>query len=180
MSTFIENLTRRINGGLTSTINELSSNTGQVIGAPTISTSTVTSTTTTGTQWVPQDWTVTRVPSVTYNPYDFTVGGSYYNLENINIDALRKFITKEILFVDDLIEIDDSDSQTCKLILSVSKEMYGELEVEYIFDKVEDYIKEKISGLISCMDPDFDQGRMNIMFIPKSTLLDIINNDNEE
>jgi hypothetical protein len=180
MSTLIGNLTRRINGGLTSTINELSSNTGQVIGAPTISTSTVTSTTTTGTQWVPQDWTVTRVPSVTYNPYDFTVGGSYYNLENINIDVLRKFITKEILFVDDLIEIDDSDSQTCKLILSVSKEMYGELEVEYIFDKVEDYIKEKISGLISCMDPDFDQGRMNIMFIPKSTLLDIINNDNEE
>jgi hypothetical protein len=184
MSTLIENLTRRINGGLTSTINELSSNTGQVIGAPSITTGTntiiTTGTTTTGTQWVPQDWTVTRHPTPTYNPYNFTVSGSYYNLENINIEVLRKFITKEISFVDDLIEIDDSDAQTCKLILSVSKEMYGELEVEYIFDKVEDYIKEKISGLISCMDPDFDQGRMNIMFIPKSTLLDIINNDNEE
>ena len=137
-------------------------------------------TTTAGTIYNPQDWTVTRAPSVTYNPYNVTTSGSYYNLENINIEALRKFITKEISFVNDLIEIDDSDSHTCKLILSVNKEMYGELEIEYIFDKVEDYIKEKIRGLISCMDPEFDQGRMNIMFIPKSTLLDIINNDNKE
>jgi hypothetical protein len=184
MPTLIENLTRRINGGLTSTINELSSNTGQVIGAPSITTGTNTiitnGTTTTGTQWVPQDWEITRVPSVTYNPYNFTASGSYYNLENINIEALKKFIKKEISFVDDLIEIDDSDAGTCVMILSVSKEMYDELEVDYIFDKVEDYIKEKISGLISCMDPEFDQGRMNVMFIPKSSLLDIINNDNKE
>jgi hypothetical protein len=179
MSTLIENLTRRINGGLTSTINELSSNTGQVMGAPSITTGTntiiTTGTTTTSTLRVN--------PSVTasmYNPYNFTVSGSLYNLENINIGALRKFITKEISFIDDLIEIDDSDTHTCKLILSVNKEMYEELEVDYIFDKIEDYIKEKISGLISCMDPNFDQGRMDIMFIPKSTLLDIINIDNKE
>jgi hypothetical protein len=184
MSTLIENLTRRINGGIRY---DSITTTGTVINTESLITTTdntiITTgngTTTAGTIYNPQDWTVTRAPSVTYNPFNFTTSGSYYNLENINIEALRKFIIKEISFVNDLIEIDDSDANTCTMILSVSKEMYGELKVEYIFDKVEDYIKEKISGLINCMDPEFDQGRMNIMFIPNSTLLDIINNDNKE
>lgn len=205
MSTLIENLTRRINGGirhdsmmseLSDTITNLNnntiltttSNTGQMIGAPSITTGTNTilplgnGTTSSGTLYNQQDWTVTRHPTPTYNPYSFSTSGSvgYYNIENINIEALKKFIKKEISFVDDLIEIDDSNTNTCTMILSVSKEMYDELEVDYIFDKVEDYIKEKISGLLNCMDPEFDQGRMNVMFIPKSSLLDMINNDNKE
>jgi hypothetical protein len=177
MSTLIENLTRRINGWSTSTINQSSNNTVQTIGIP--ATITTTGSITTGsTQFIPLNLTVTNYPSTTSNI--LFRPEKYYNFENINIDVLRKFIVNEISFVDDLIEIDDSNTHSCKIILSVNKEIYGELEVEYIFDKVEDYIKEKISGLISCMDPDFDQGRMNIMFIPKSTLLDVINNDNKE
>jgi hypothetical protein len=212
MSTLIENLTRRINGGIRhdSMMSELSdaitnlnnntiltttTNTGQMIGAPSITTGTntilttgngtntiiTTGTTTAGTIYYPQDWTVTRIPTPTYNPYSFSTSGvTYYNIENINIDVLRKFIVNKISFVDDLIDIDDSNTNICKIILSVNKEIYGELEINYIADKIEDYIMEKISGLISCMDPDFNQGVLEIMFIPKSTLLDIINNDNED
>lgn len=187
MSNFIDNLTRRINGGIRhdTLVSELSSNTGS---APTMTTGTITggttsTITTVNTLYNPPNLTVSLFPSttanLTYNPTNFGFFGSHYNIENINIDALRKFIVNEISFVDNLIEIDDSDTHICKLILSVNKEMYGELEVDYIFDKVEDYIQEKISGLISCMDPNFDQGRINIMFIPKSTLLDIIKNDEE-
>lgn len=202
MSTLIENLTRRINGGVRhdSMMSELSdaitnlnnntiltttSNTGQMIGAPSITTGTNTilttgnGTTSSGTLYNQQDWTVTRHPTPTYNPYSFSTSGSvgYYNIENINIDVLRKFIVNKISFVDDLIEIDDSNTNVCKIILSVNKEIYGELEINYIADKIEDYIMEKISGLISCMDPDFNQGVLEIMFIPKSTLLDIIKNN---
>lgn len=204
MSTLIENITRRINGGIRhdSMMSELSdaitnlnnntiltttSNTGQMIGAPSITTGTNTilpignGTTSSGTLYNQQDWTVTRHPTPTYNPYGFSTSGvTYYNIENINIDVLRKFILNKISFVDDLIEIDDSNTNICKIILSVNKEIYGELEINYIADKIEDYIMEKISGLITCMDPEFDQGRMNVMFIPKSSLLDIINNDNKE
>lgn len=196
MSDFISKLTKRINGGgipsfekINNSITTSTTSTGTIttINTPTITdivngsyTGITFSTGTNGTIYTTGTGGTLGTGGLVYNPYNFTMSGSYYNLENINIDALRKFITREISFVDDLIEIDDSDSQTCTMILSVSKEMYGELEIDYIFDKVEDYIKEKISGLISCMDPEFDQGRMNIMFIPKSTLLDIINNDNEE
>jgi hypothetical protein len=205
MSTLIENLTRRINGGIRhdSMMSELSdamtnlnnntltltSNTVPSIGTSTITTTntniiftTGNGTTSSGTLYNPQDWTVTRHPTPTYNPYGFSTSGSvgYYNIENINIDVLKKFIVNEISFVDDLIEIDDSDTHICKIILSVNKEIYGELEINYIVDKIEDYVMEKISGLISCMDPDFNQGVLEIMFIPKSTLLDIIKNNKED
>jgi hypothetical protein len=88
-------------------------------------------------------------------------------------------MVKEISFVKDLIEIDDSELNYATLILSVDNNLYKELEVEYIFEKVEDYVKEKISGLINCMDSDLDMVRLHILFIPESTLLDIIKNDTE-
>jgi hypothetical protein len=188
MSTLIDNITRRVNGGgpslserLTSllepatsystgtiTTNNLS---GGIIGAPT-------TLTTTGTNTTPIVYPSTT-SNLVYNPNNFSFHGKYINIENINIDVLRKFMVKEISFVDDLIEIDDSELNCATLILSVDYDVYKELEVEYIFEKVEDYVKEKISGLIHCMDSDLDMERLHMKFIPKSTLLDIIKNDIE-
>jgi hypothetical protein len=89
-------------------------------------------------------------------------------------------MVKEISFVNDLIEIDDSELNYATLILSFDYDVYKELEVEYILEKVEDYVKENISGLIHCMDPDLDIDKLHMIFVPKSTLLDIIKNDKED
>ena len=194
MSTLLHNISKRINGGgpslterlsslleseePTQTITTTSSSTGtitiydssrDIIGAPT-------TLTTTGTNTTPIVYPSTT-SNVVYNPNNFSFHGKFYNIENINIDVLRKFMVKEISFVKDLIEIDDSDMNCVTLILSVDYDIYKELEVEYIFEKVEDYVKEKISGLINCMDADLDMIRLHILFIPESTLLDIIKND---
>jgi len=196
MSTLINNLTRRINGGgpslterissllepvePTQTITTTSSSTGtitiynslgDIIGAPT-------TLTTTGTNTIPIVYPSTT-SNVVYNTNNFSFHGKFYNIENINIDVLRKFMVKEISFVNDLIEIDDSESNYATLILSVDYDVYKELEVEYILEKVEDYVKENISGLIHCMDPDLDIDKLHMIFVPKSTLLDIIKNDKE-
>jgi hypothetical protein len=198
MSTLINNLTRRINGGgpsLTERISSLlepveptqtitttsSSSTGtitiynslgDIIGAPT-------TLTTTGTNTIPIVYPSTT-SNVVYNTNNFSFHGKFYNIENINIDVLRKFMVKEISFVNDLIEIDDSELNYATLILSVDYDVYKELEVEYILEKVEDYVKENISGLIHCMDPDLDMERLHMIFVPESTLLDIIKNDKED
>jgi hypothetical protein len=197
MSTLLNNISKRVNGGgsslterflslletvePTQTITTTSSSTGTVttnnlvnpiIGAPT-------TLTTTGTNTTPIVYPSTT-SNVVYNTNNFSFHGKFYNIENINIDVLRKFMVKEISFVKDLIEIDDSELNYATLILSVDYDVYKELEVEYILEKVEDYIKEKISGLINCMDPDLDMDRLHMMFVPKSTLLDIINNDKED
>jgi len=197
MSTLINNLTRRINGGgpslterissllepvePTQTITTTSSSTGtitiynslgDIIGAPT-------TLTTTGTNTIPIVYPSTT-SNVVYNTNNFSFHGKFYNIENINIDVLRKFMVKEISFVNDLIEIDDSESNYATLILSVDYDVYKELEVEYILEKVEDYVKENISGLIHCMDPDLDIDKLHMIFVPKSTLLDIIKNDKED
>jgi len=196
MSTLIDNITRRVNGGgpslseriasfmgpleSTQTITTTSSTTGTIntntlvnpiIGAPT-------TLTTTGTNTTPIIYPSTT-SNLVYNPNNFSFHGKLYNIENININVLRKFIVKKISFVKDLIEIDDSELNYATLILSVDYNMYKELEVEYIFEKVEDYVKEKISGLIYCMDADLDMVRLHILFIPESNLLDIIKNDKE-
>ena len=195
MSTLIGNISRRINGGPslserlaslmesvepTQTITTTSSSTGTIttntlvnpiIGAPT-------TLTTTGTNTTPIIYPSTT-SNLHYNPNNFSFNGKYYNIENINIDVLRKFMVKEISFVHDLIEIDDSELNCLTFILSVDYDVYKELEVEYIFEKVEDYVKEKISGLIHCMDSDLDIARLHMRFIPKSTLLEIIKNDIE-
>jgi hypothetical protein len=89
-------------------------------------------------------------------------------------------MVKEISFVKDLIEINDSELNYATLVLSVDYDVYKELEVEYILEKVEDYVKEKISGLIHCMDPDLDMDKLHMIFVPKSIMLDIINNDKED
>jgi hypothetical protein len=197
MSTLINNLTRRINGGgpslterlssllepeePTQTITTTSSSTGtitiynslgDIIGAPT-------TLTTTGTNTIPIVYPSTT-SNVVYNTNNFSFHGKFYNIENINIDVLRKFMVKEISFVNDLIEIDDSELNYATLILSVDYDVYKELEVEYILEKVEDYVKENISGLIHCMDPDLDIDKLHMIFVPKSTLLDIIKNDKED
>jgi hypothetical protein len=197
MSTLLHNISKRINGGgpslterlsslleseePTQTITTTSSSTGtitiydssrDIIGAPT-------TLTTTGTNTTPIVYPSTT-SNVVYSPNNFSFHGKFYNIENINIDVLRKFMVKEISFVKDLIEIDDSELNYATLILSVDYDVYKELEVEYIFEKVEDYVKEKISGLIHCMDADLDMVRLHILFIPESTLLDIINNDKED
>jgi hypothetical protein len=196
MSTLIDNITRRVNGGgpslseriasfmgpleSTQTITTTSSTTGTIttntlvnpiIGAPT-------TLTTTGTNTTPIIYPSTT-SNLVYNPNNFSFHGKLYNIENININVLRKFMVKEISFVKDLIQIDDSELNYATLILSVDYNMYKELEVEYIFEKVEDYVKEKISGLINCMDADLDMVRLHILFIPESNLLDIIKNDKE-
>ena len=196
MSTLIDNITRRVNGGGSSlterflslletvepsqTITTTSSSTGTIttnnlvntiIGAPTILT-------TTGTNTTPIIYP-SSTATLLYDPNRFAFNGKSYTIENINIDVLRKFMVKEISFVKDLIEIDDSELNCATLILSVDYDMYKELEVEYIFEKVEDYVKEKISGLIHCMDPNLDMERLHMKFVPKSTLLDMINNDKE-
>ena len=197
MSTLIDNISRRINGGGPSlsermasvwetvepaqTITTTSSGTGtitindlgnHIIGAPT-------TLTTTGTNTTPIVYPSTT-SNVHYNPYNFSFNGKYYNIENINIDVLRKFMVKEISFVNDLIEIDDSESNYATLVLSVDYDVYKELQVEYILEKVEDYVKEKISGLLHCMDSGLEMERLHMLFVPKSTLLDIINNDKED
>jgi len=194
MSTLIDNLTRRINGGGSSlyhsippeiepiqTITTTSSGTGTIttnnlvnpiIGAPTILT-------TTGTNTTPIIYP-SSTATLLYDPNRYAFNGKYYNIENINIDVLRKFMVKEISFVNDLIEIDDSELNCVTLILSVDYDIYKELEVEYILEKVDNYVREKISGLIHCMDPDLDMERLHMRFVPKSTLLDIINNDKED
>jgi hypothetical protein len=188
MSTLINNLTKRINGGgpsLTERISSLlepatsystgtittNNLSGGIIGAPT-------TLTTTGTNTIPIVYPSTT-SNLVYNSNNFSFHGKSYNIENINIDVLRKFMVKEISFVNDLIEIDDSELNYATLILSVDYDVYKELEVEYILEKVEDYVKEKISGLIHCMDPDLDMVRLHMLFVPKSTLLDIIKNDKE-
>jgi len=196
MSTLIDNITRRVNGGGSSlterflslletvepsqTITTTSSSTGTIttnnlvntiIGAPT-------TLTTTGTNTTPIIYP-SSTATLLYDPNRFAFNGKSYTIENINIDVLRKFMVKEISFVKDLIEIDDSELNCATLILSVDYDMYKELEVEYIFEKVEDYVKEKISGLIHCMDPNLDMERLHMKFVPKSTLLDMINNDKE-
>jgi hypothetical protein len=196
MSTLINNLTRRINGGgpslterissllepvePTQTITNTSSSIGTVttnnlfnpiIGAPT-------TLTTTGTNTTPITYP-SSTATLLYDPNRFAFNGKYYNIENINIDALRKFMVKEISFVKDLIEINDSELNYATLVLSVDYDVYKELEVEYILEKVEDYVNEKISGLIHCMDPDLDMDKLHMIFVPKSTLLDIIKNDKE-
>jgi hypothetical protein len=196
MSTLIGNISRRINGGPslserlssllepvepTQTITTTSSTTGTIttntlvnpiIGAPT-------TLTTTGTNTTPIVYPSTT-SNLLYNPNNFSFHGKYINVENINIDVLRKFMVKEISFVKDLIEIDDSELNYATLILSVDYDVYKELQVEYILEKVEDYVKEKISGLINCMDSDLNMERLHMTFVPKSTLLDIINNDKED
>ena len=196
MSTLRNNLTRRVNGGgsslterflslletvePTQTITTTSSSTGtitinnslgDIIGAPT-------TLTTTGTNTIPIVYPSTT-SNFNYDPNRFAYVAKSYNIENINIDVLRKFMVKEISFVNDLIEIDDSELNYATLILSVDYDVYKELEVEYILEKVEDYVKENISGLIHCMDPDLDMERLHMIFVPKSTLLDIIKNDKE-
>ena len=196
MSTLIDNIARRVNGGGPSlserlasllepkepyqTITTTSSSTGTIttnnlvnpiIGAPT-------TLTTTGTNTTPIVYPSTT-SNVIYNPNNFSFHGKYINIENINIDVLRKFMVKEISFVKDLIEIDDSELNCATLILSVDYDIYKELEVEYILEKVDDYVKEKISGLIHCMDSDLDMARLHMRFVPKSTLLEIIKNDIE-
>jgi hypothetical protein len=203
MSNLIGNITRRVNGGgsslterflslletvePTQTITTTSSSIGTVttnnlfnpiIGAPTTLTTTGTNTTWIGTSGTGGTG-FTHGSSIMYNPYNYSFNGKYYNIENINIDVLRKFMVKEISFVNDLIEIDDSESNCATLILSVDYDVYKELEVVYILEKVEDYVIGKISGLIHCMDSDLDMERLHMRFVPKSTLLDIIKNDKE-
>ena len=203
MSNLIGDITRRVNGGgsslterflslletvePTQTITTTSSSIGTVttnnlfnpiIGAPTTLTTTGTNTTWIGTSGT-GGTSVTHGSSIMYNPYNYSFNGKYYNIENINIDVLRKFMVKEISFVNDLIEIDDSESNCATLILSVDYDVYKELEVVYILEKVEDYVIGKISGLIHCMDSDLDMERKHMRFVPKSTLLDIIKNDKE-
>jgi len=199
MSTLLNNISKRVNGGgpslterflslletvePTQTITTTSSSTGAIT---TTNTGTIfktnNGTTSSGTLYNPQDWTVTRHPTPTYNPYGLSTSESvgHYNIENINIDVLRKFMVKEISFVNDLIEIDNSELNYATLVLSVDYDVYKELEVEYILEKVEDYVKENISGLIHCMDPDLDIDKLHMIFVPKSTLLDIIKNDKED
>jgi hypothetical protein len=199
MSTLLNNISKRVNGGgsslterflslletvePTQTITTTSSSTGTIttigLGNNTIGSPTINGFTTTGTNTTPIVYPSTT-SNVVYNTNNFSFHGKFYNIENINIDVLRKFMVKEISFVKDLIEIDDSELNYATLILSVDYDVYKELEVEYILEKVEDYIKEKISGLINCMDPDLDMDRLHMMFVPKSTLLDIINNDKED
>jgi hypothetical protein len=203
MSTLIDNITRRVNGGPslseriassiepvkpTQTTTTTSSSTGtininnllgDIIGGPTTLTTTGTNTTWIGTSGT-GGTSVSHGTSIMYNPYNYSFNGKYYNIENINIDALRKFMVKEISFVNDLIEIDDSESNCATLVLSVDYDLYKELEVVYILEKVEDYVLGKINGLIHCMDPDLDMQRLHMRFVPKSTLLDIINNDKED
>jgi hypothetical protein len=195
MPTLIDNITRRINGGPslserlaalmeplepTQTTTTTSSSTGtittndlgnHIIGAPT-------TLTTTGTNTTPLLYPSTT-SNLLYNPYNCSFNGKFYNIENINIDVLRKFMVKEISFINDLIGIDDSQSNCATLILSVDYDLYKELEVVYILEKVEDYVLGKISGLIHCMDPDLDMERLHMGFVPKSTLLEIIKNDIE-
>jgi hypothetical protein len=196
-TSLVDNITRRVNGGgpslterflslletvePTQTITTTSSGTGtittnnlvnNIIGAPT-------TLTTTGTNTTPIVYPLTT-SNLLYSPNNFSFHGKYINIENINIDVLRKFMVKEISFVKDLIEIDDSELNCATLILSVDYDIYKELEVEYILEKVDDYVKEKISGLIHCMDSDLDMKRLHMRFVPKSTLLDIINNDKED
>jgi hypothetical protein len=189
MSTLIGNITRRVNGEGPSLSERMASllepatsySTGtittnnlvnNIIGAPT-------TLTTTGTNTTPIIYP-SSTATLLYDPNRYAFNGKYYNIENINIDVLRKFMVKEISFVNDLIEIDDSELNCATLILSVDYDIYKELEVEYILEKVDDYVKEKISGLIHCMDPDLDMERLHMRFVPKSTLLDIINNDKED
>ena len=179
MPTLIDNITRRINGGPS-----LSERLAALM-EPLEPTQTTTTLTTTGTNttWIGTSGTgvtsVTHGSSIMYNPYNYSFPEKYYNIENINIDVLRKFMVKEISFVNDLIEIDDSELNYATLILSVDYDVYKELEIEYILEKVEDYVKENISGLIHCMDPDLDMERLHMRFVPKSTLLEIIKNDKE-
>jgi hypothetical protein len=205
MSTLIDNITRRVNGEGPSlserlasllepvepnqTITTTSSSTGTVttnnlsgdiIGGPTTLTTTGTNTTWIGTSGTAGASGTAGTGSVMYYPYNFSFNGKYYNIENINIDALRKFMVKEISFVNDLIEIDDSELNWVTLVLSVDYGLYKELEVVYILEKVEDYVLGKINGLIHCMDPNLDMQRLHMRFVPKSTLLDIINNDKED
>jgi hypothetical protein len=205
MSTLIDNITRRVNGGGPSlserlasllepvepnqTITTTSSSTGtittnnlsgDIIWGPTTLTTTGTNTTWIGTSGTAGASGTAGTGSVMYYPYNFSFNGKYYNIENINIDALRKFMVKEISFVNDLIEIDDSESNCATLVLSVDYDLYKELEVVYILEKVEDYVLGKINGLIHCMDPNLDMQRLHMRFVPKSTLLDIINNDKED
>jgi len=111
----------------TITTNNLS---GGIIGAPT-------TLTTTGTNTIPIVYPSTT-SNLVYNSNNFSFHGKSYNIENINIDVLRKFMVKEISFVNDLIEIDDSELNYATLILSVDYDVYKELEVEYILEKVED------------------------------------------
>jgi len=199
MSTLINNLTRRINGRgplLTERISSLLEpvEPTQTITTTSSGTNTITGTITTnnltyGNIGAPNSYnTITTTDTITYpsstanfhyDPNRFAYVGKSYNIENINIDVLKKFIVKEILFVNDLIEIDDSELNYATLILSVDYDVYKELEVEYILEKGEDYVKEKISGLIHCMDPDLDIDRLHMLFVPKSTILDIIKNDKE-
>jgi len=203
MSTLIDNITRRVNVGgpslteriaspiepvkPTQTTTTTSSSTGtininnllgDIIGGPTTLTTTGTNTTWIGTSGT-GGTSVTHGTSIMYNPYNHSFNGKYYNIENINIDVLRKFMVKEISFVNDLIEIDDSELSCATLILSVDYDVYKELDAEYILEKVEDYVIGKISGLIHCMDPDLDMERLHMRFVPKSTLLDIIKNNKE-
>jgi hypothetical protein len=201
MSTLRNNLTRIVNGGgsslterflslletvePTQTITTTSSGTNTITG--TINTNNLTyggnigapnsynTITTTGINTYPSS-----TSNFNYDPNRFAYVGKSYNIENINIDVLRKFMVKEISFVNDLIEIDDSELNYATLILSVDYDVYKELEVEYILEKVEDYVKENISGLIHCMDPDLDIDKLHMIFVPKSTLLDIIKNDKED
>jgi len=209
MSTLINNLTRRINGGGPSLTERISSllepvEPTQTITTTSSGTNTITGTITTnnltyGNIGAPNSYnTITTTPhipwgyssgtitypsttsNVVYNTNNFSFHGKFYNIENINIDVLRKFMVKEISFVNDLIEIDDSELNYATLILSVDYDVYKELEVEYILEKVEDYVKENISGLIHCMDPDLDIDKLHMIFVPKSTLLDIIKNDKED
>ena len=199
MSTLLNNISKRVNGGgpslterflslletvePTQTITTTSSSTGAITTTNTNTIFTTSNgTTSSGTLYNQQDWTVTRYPTPTYNPYGFSTSESvgHYNIENINIDVLRKFMVKEISFVNDLIEIDNSELNYATLVLSVDYDVYKELKVEYILEKVEDYVKENISGLIHCMDPDLDIDKLHMIFVPKSTLLDIIKNDKED
>jgi hypothetical protein len=182
MSTLIDNIARRVNGGGPSLSERLASLLEPVEPTQTITTTSsgtgTTTLTTTGTNTTPVVYPSTT-SNLLYNPNNFSFHGKYINIENINIDVLRKFMVKEISFVKDLIEIDDSELNCATLILSVDYDIYKELEVEYILEKVDDYVKEKISGLIHCMDSDLDMARLHMRFVPKSTLLEIIKNDIE-
>ena len=209
MSTLLNNISKRVNGGgsslteiflslletvePTQTITTTSSGTNTITGtittnnltygnicAPNSYNTIATTPLTPHIPWGYSSGTITypsTTSNVVYNTNNFSFHGKFYNIENINIDVLRKFMVKEISFVNDLIEIDDSELNYATLILSVDYDVYKELEVEYILEKVEDYVKENISGLIHCMDPDLDIDKLHMIFVPKSTLLDIIKNN---
>ena len=200
MSTLLNNISKRVNGGgpslterflsLLETVEPTQTITTTSSGTNTITGTITTNNLTYGNIGAPNSYnTITTTGTITYqsstsnavyNTNNFSFHGKYYNIENINIDVLRKFMVKEISFVNDLIEIDNSELNYATLVLRVDYDVYKELEVEYILEKVEDYVKENISGLIHCMDPDLDIDKLHMIFVPKSTLLDIIKNDKED